>query len=139
MSSPATPRLATDAFLVREYDEAIAFFVDRLGFTLRDDTDLGDGNRWVVVAPSGQDGAALLLSRATSPEAEQAVGRQGGGRVWLFLETDDFARDHAAFTARGVCFAESPRDESYGRVAVFEDLYGGRWDLIQPAGARSQG
>ena len=132
MTIPAGSRLATVAFLVRDYDEAIGFFVDRLGFTLREDTDLGDGKRWVVVAPPKQGGAALLLARAVTPEQSAAVGAQGGGRVWLFLETDDFARDHAAFTARGVRFLEPPRDEPYGRVAVFEDLYGGRWDLIEP-------
>ena len=132
MSAPSAARLATVAFLVRDYDEAIAFFTGALGFSLREDTPLDGGKRWVVVAPPGPGGSSLLLARATSPEQLDAVGRQGGGRVWLFLETDDFTRDHAAFSARGVRFREPPRDEPYGRVAVFEDLYGGPWDLIEP-------
>ena len=124
-------RLALTALLVRDYDEAIAWFTGKLGFELVEDTDQGGGKRWVVVSPRGGD-AALLLARATGDQ-EDSVGRQGGGRVWLFLETDDFDRDHAAMTAAGVRFAEAPRREPYGAVAVFEDLCGNRWDLIQPA------
>ncbi len=125
-------RLATVTFVVRDYDEAIAFFVEALGFHLRQDEDLGGGKRWVVVQPGLDGGAGLLLARAVTPEQEAAIGRQAGGRVALFLETDDFDSDHAAYASRGVRFLEPPRDEPYGRVAVFEDLYGGRWDLIGP-------
>jgi catechol 2,3-dioxygenase-like lactoylglutathione lyase family enzyme len=127
-------RIATITIVVRSYDEAIGFYCDRLGFQLVSDTDLGDGKRWVVVAPS-TSGAMLLLAEAASPEQEAAIGRQAGGRVGFFLETDDFARDHAAFRAAGVRFLEAPRHESYGTVAVFEDLYANRWDLIAPSRA----
>jgi len=129
------PKIATVALVVREYDEAIAFFVDGLGFTLREDTDMGDGKRWVVVAPAhdGMSGADLLLARASSDEQRSVIGAQGGGRVWLFLHTDDFDRDHARMTAAGVHFREARRDEPYGTVAVFEDLYGNPWDLLQLA------
>jgi catechol 2,3-dioxygenase-like lactoylglutathione lyase family enzyme len=119
------------SLLVRDYDEAVAFFTGALGFHLREDTPLGGGKRWVVVAPEG--GAALLLARAATPEQEAAVGRQAGGRVGFFLHTDDFQRDYHAFRARGVRFREAPRKEAYGTVAVFEDLYGNSWDLLQPA------
>jgi len=126
--------LATVALLVPDYDAGIAFFVGRLGFRLVEDSDLGGGKRWVrVVAPRG--GPALLLARAVTPAQRAAIGRQGGGRVWLFLETDDFARDHAAFRAAGVVFEARPRDEPYGRVAVFRDPFGNRWDLIGRPGA----
>lgn len=118
-------------FLVREYDEAIAYFTRSLGFTLLEDTPLSAEKRWVRVAPSG-DGCALLLARAATAEQRAAVGSQAGGRVSFFLHTDDFERDHAAFGARGVEFVESPRNEPYGRVVVFRDLYGNRWDLVQP-------
>lgn len=124
-----TARIATIAFLVRDYDEAIAWFTGVLGLDLIEDTPTG-GKRWVVVAaPSGP---RLLLARAVGAEQEAAIGNQAGGRVFLFLETDDFDRDHAAMTARGIAFEEPPRTESYGRVAVFRDLYGNRWDLIGP-------
>jgi uncharacterized glyoxalase superfamily protein PhnB len=105
--------------------------VGKLGFELVEDTPMGGDKRWVRVAPRG-DGAALLLARAATDDQRAAVGRQTGGRVAFFLHTDDFARDHAAMTRAGVTFVEAPRDEPYGRVAVFEDLYGNRWDLIQP-------
>ena len=120
------------ALLVRDYEEAIAWFTQKLGFALLTDTDLGAGKRWVTVAPPG-GGTALLLARAVG-EQIVGVGRQAGGRVFLFLHTDDFERDHAAYTARGVRFVEAPRRESYGTVAVFEDLYGNCWDLIQLKG-----
>jgi catechol 2,3-dioxygenase-like lactoylglutathione lyase family enzyme len=113
---------------VRDYDEAIDFFVDKLGFELAEDTPRGD-KRWVVVGPDG--GSRLLLARAANDAQRAAVGNQSGGRVFLFLETDDFARDHAAMQAKGVRFLEAPRHEDYGSVAVFEDLYGNRWDLIE--------
>ena len=105
--------------------------MQRLGFDLVEDTDLGAGKRWVLVAPPG-GGTRLLLARAVTPEQRAAVGNQAGGRVFLFLRTDDFERDHAAFAARGVVFAEAPRREPYGQVAVFTDPFGNRWDLIGP-------
>ncbi|MGZ8378658.1 MAG: VOC family protein [Gemmatirosa sp.] len=125
--------IAHVALVVRDYDEAIAWYRDVLGFALREDTALGDGKRWVLVAPPGAGGTALLLARAASPAQLARVGDQTGGRVFLFLRTDDFARDHAAMQARGVRFVEAPRHEAYGTVAVFEDLYGNRWDLLEPA------
>jgi catechol 2,3-dioxygenase-like lactoylglutathione lyase family enzyme len=124
-------RLSTVSLLVRNYDEAIAFYVGKLGFDLTSDLDMGGGKRWVSVTPKGSD-AALLLAKASGDAQAAAVGAQAGGRVFLFLETDDFARDHAAWTAAGVVFREAPRHEPYGVVAVFEDLYGNAWDLIQP-------
>ena len=129
-----TQAIATVALVVRDYDEAIGFYRDRLGFELVADTPLGGGKRWVVVAPKGGKGARLLLAVADSEAQMARVGDQLGGRVGFFLETDDFARDHASFTARGVRFLEAPRHEAYGSVAVFEDLYGNRWDLIEPRG-----
>ena len=129
----AAPRLATVTLLVREYDEAIAFFVGALGFVLLEDRASGDAKRWVVVAPArGVAGAALVLARAADERQRAAVGNQAGGRVGFFLETPDFSRDAAAFAAAGVRFLEAPRHEAYGSVAVFEDLYGNKWDLLQP-------
>lgn len=127
-------RLSLTAVLVRDYDAAIRFYTQALGFDLREDTRLSPEKRWVVVAPAGSTGGGLLLARAADPRQTARVGDQTGGRVFLFLETDDIVRDHAAFTARGVVFLEAPRDESYGRVAVFADLYGNAWDLIEPRG-----
>ena len=124
-------RLALATFLVRDYDEAIAFFVDRLGFTLIEDTPLDQDKRWVVVAPD--DGAGLLLARAVGDAQLARLGDQTGGRVAFFLHTDDFEADRRAMTAKGVRFLEGTRREPYGTVAVFEDLYGNRWDLLQPA------
>lgn len=126
-------RLGAVSLLVRDYDEAIAFYVGKLGFDLSEDRDMGGGKRWVRVTPKGGE-ASLLLARATTDEQRARVGDQAGGRVWLFLETDDFARDHAAWIAAGVRFREAPRHEPYGMVAVFEDLYGNAWDLIEPVG-----
>ena len=128
-------RLSLTALLVRDYDEALAFYVGKVGFELVEDTDQGGGKRWVVVRPPGSD-AALLLAQAMGGQAAR-IGDQAGGRVFLFLETDDFDRDHARMSAAGVRFLEPPRREPYGTVAVFEDLYGTRWDLIQPARAAS--
>lgn len=125
-----TQSIATIALVVSDYDEAIAFYRDRLGFVLIADTPLGD-KRWVLVAPAG-GGARLLLAKADSETQAARVGDQTGGRVGFFLETDDFERDYAAYTARGVRFLEPPRHEAYGSVAVFADLYGNKWDLIQP-------
>ena len=123
--------LGSVTFLVRNYDEAIAFFTGKLGFALVEDTALGGGKRWVRVAPRGLAGTGLLLAEATTPAQLAAVGAQAGDRVFLFLQTDDFARDHGAMLAAGVEFAEDPRHEPYGTVAVFRDLYGNKWDLLQ--------
>lgn len=124
------PRLGAVSLLVRDYDEAIGFYVGKLGFALSEDTDLGGGKRWVRVTPKGGE-TSLLLARATTDSQRARIGDQTGGRVWLFLETDDFARDHAAFCAADIRFREEPRREPYGMVAVFEDLYGNGWDLIE--------
>lgn len=124
--------LGAVSLLVRDYDEAIAFFVGKLGFALSEDTDMGGGKRWVRVTPKGGQ-TSLLLARATTERQAARVGDQAGGRVWLFLETDDLARDHAVWSAAGVRFREAPRHEVYGQVVVFEDLYGNAWDLIQPS------
>lgn len=127
-----TQSLATIAILVADYDEAIRFYRDQVGFSLTEDKDMGGGKRWVVITPPSNRGARLLLARAEGDEQRATVGKQGGGRVMFFLETDDFARDHQQMTARGVRFLEEPRHEAYGSVAVFADLYGNKWDLIQP-------
>ncbi|MEO0054814.1 MAG: hypothetical protein RLZZ50_761 [Verrucomicrobiota bacterium] len=130
--------LAAIAYLVRDYDEAIAWFTGKLGFTLVEDTRLSPEKRWVVVAPPGaaafSHAARLLLARAGTPAQLASLGAQAGGRVAFFLHTDDFARDHAAYLAAGIKFREAPRHEAYGTVAVFEDLYGQPWDLIEPRG-----
>jgi lactoylglutathione lyase len=120
------------ALLVRDYDEAIAYFTQRLRFELVEDTELGGGKRWVLVAPPGRAGIALLLARAATPEQLDRVGNQTGGRVFLFLHTDDFWRDYRDMRSRGVQFTEEPRHEAYGTVAVFVDLYGNKWDLVEP-------
>ena len=127
------PSLGAITYLVHDYDEAIAFFTRALDFNLIEDTDMGDGKRWVTVAPRESDGTRLLLARAVTDEQREHVGKQGGGRVFLFLHTDDFAGDHARMREHGVRFREEPRHESYGSVVVFDDLYGNGWDLIQPA------
>lgn len=120
------------AIVVRDYDEAIEFYTKKLGFTLVEDTCQPEQNkRWVVVAPPGSAGTSLLLARAASPEQESFVGNQTGGRVFLFLNTDDFQRDYAVLVSRGVVFVREPKTESYGTVAVFKDLYGNLWDLLE--------
>jgi lactoylglutathione lyase len=119
------------ALLVREYDEAIAFFTGCLRFKLIEDTPLGGGKRWVRVAPPNTRGTALLLARAATPEQQGRVGNQTGGRVFLILHTDDFWRDYHEMRSHGVAFTEEPRHETYGTVAVFVDLYGNKWDLVQ--------
>lgn len=120
------------ALLVRDYDEAIAWFTGKLGFQLLEDSPRPEpGKRWVLVAPAGTGGTGLLLARAAGAEQERCIGQQGGGRVFLFLRTDDFWRDYRALQARGIRFVREPSTESYGTVAVFEDLYGNRWDLLQ--------
>jgi len=123
--------LSLTAVVVRDYDEAIAFFVGKLGFELRQDTRLDEAKRWVVVAPPGSTESGILLAKAANAVQAQAIGNQSGGRIFLFLATDDFDRDYEAFRERGVEFLEAPRREPYGMVAVFEDLYGNRWDLIE--------
>jgi len=128
--------LAQIALVVRDYDEAIAWYTGKLGFTLIEDSDVpGQGKRWVVIAPPGAPAgsARLLLARAATPEQAAFIGNQTGGRVFLFLHTDDFDRDHAAMTAKGVRFVRPPALQPYGKVAVFADLYGNLWDLIGPA------
>ena len=124
-------RLGLVTPVVRDYDEAARYYVDALGFELREDTPLGDGKRWVVVGPRGA-GTGLLLARAATEHQRSRIGDQTGARVAFFLETDDFAAEHERMRAAGVRFVEAPRDEPYGTVAVFEDLYGNRWDLIGP-------
>jgi len=119
------------ALLVRDYDEAIAFFTQSLGFRLIEDVAQGEGKRWVLVAPQGSRGTNLLLAKAATPEQAACIGKQTGGRVFLFLLTDNFWRDHRAMKDRGVNFLEVPREEPYGTVAVFEDLYGNKWDLLE--------
>ena len=123
-------RLASVAFVVRDYDEAIGYFVEVLGFGLVEDSDLGGGKRWVRIAPPG-GGAALLLARAVGDDQIDAIGKAAGGRVAFLLEVDDFHATYDAMRTRGVAFQEAPRRETYGWVAVFADLYGNRWDLIE--------
>jgi catechol 2,3-dioxygenase-like lactoylglutathione lyase family enzyme len=129
--------IALTTLLVRDYDEAIAFYRDALGFELREDGPRADGGRWVVVAPRGAapGQGGLLLARPSRPEQLARIGDQTGGRVGWFLHTDDFAADHRRMIAAGVRFLEEPRHEPYGTVAVFEDLYGNRWDLLSPSPA----
>lgn len=124
--------IAMIAVVVRDYDEAIAWYRDALGFVLLEDSDQGGGKRWVRMAPAGNAHFSLLLARATTPQQTAAIGNQHGGRVGLFLHTDDFARDHARLAAAGAYFEEAPRHEEYGTVVVFRDLCGNRWDLIEP-------
>jgi len=118
--------------VVPDYDEALRFYVGALGFDLVEDTPLPDAKRWVVVTPPGSSETRLLLARADNDRRTMAIGNQAGGRVFLFLQTDDFDRDHTAMTMAGVTFLEEPRDDAYGRVAVFADPFGNKWDLIQP-------
>jgi catechol 2,3-dioxygenase-like lactoylglutathione lyase family enzyme len=118
------------AIVVRDYDEAIEFYRQKLGFVLVEDTPI-EGKRWVLMSPPGAAGTLILLARAVTPEQESRIGNQTGGRVFLFLHTDDFWRDYREFTERGVIFHREPKEESYGTVAVFEDLYGNLWDLLE--------
>jgi catechol 2,3-dioxygenase-like lactoylglutathione lyase family enzyme len=126
------------ALVVRDYDEALAFYVGTLGFTLIEDTHIpAQDKRWVTVAPPGSTGPLLLLARAVGEEQSSRIGNQTGGRVFLFLYTDDFWRDYDAYRSKGVVFVREPKEESYGTVAVFADLYGTLWDLLQPKVAAS--
>jgi lactoylglutathione lyase len=121
------------SLVVRDYDEAIAFYTTKLGFTLIEDTDLGNGKRWVLVAPAGSHETQLLLARAATPEQARQIGNQAGGRVFLFLQSNDFWNDYHAMLANGVTFLEQPRSEAYGMVVVFQDLYGNKYDLLGPS------
>lgn len=125
--------LGAVTLVVPDYDAAIRFYTTSLEFQLVQDTDLGEGKRWVLVAPPGSSETRLLLARAATPSQYAAIGQQTGGRVFLFLHTDNFDRDYAAYRDRGVVFREAPRYEPYGTVAVFEDPFGNAWDLIEPA------
>jgi catechol 2,3-dioxygenase-like lactoylglutathione lyase family enzyme len=126
-------QLGLVSLLVRDYDEALEFFVGKLGFSLVEDTQIPEqSKRWVVVAPPGATESRLLLARASSPEQESRIGVQTGGRVFLFLYTDDFWRDYESYKSKGVEFVRAPKQEPYGTVAVFKDLYGNMWDLLQP-------
>ena len=125
-------QIAHLTLVVDEYDDAIAFYTKKLNFTLVEDTVLSDTKRWVKVAPPGSTGCCLLLAKAASEDQQSRVGNQAGGRVFLFLYTDDFWRDYANMTANGINFVRSPVEEVYGTVAVFEDLYGNLWDFIEP-------
>ncbi|MBC9915619.1 VOC family protein [Chitinophaga varians] len=124
--------IAHIALVVKDYDEAIRFYTEQLGFTLLEDTRLSEEKRWVVIAPPGARECTLLLARAANEEQMAAIGHQAGGRVLLFLFTDDFQRDYQRMTEKGVRFIRPPQEEDYGTVAVFEDLYGNKWDLLQP-------
>jgi catechol 2,3-dioxygenase-like lactoylglutathione lyase family enzyme len=125
--------IAQVALIVRDYDEAIDFYVGRLGFALIEDTDIPEqGKRWVIVAPPRSSESRILLARAVGEEQSSRIGNQTGGRVFLFLHTDDFWRDYHAYRAKEVDFVRGPKEEAYGTVAVFQDLYGNLWDLVQP-------
>ena len=119
------------ALVVRDYDEALAFYTQTLNFTVVEDTQMSEEKRWVLIAPPGSQGVTLLLAKAATPEQASRIGNQTGGRVFLFLHTDDFWRDYNEMTARNVKFIRPPKEEPYGTVAVFEDLYGNLWDLLQ--------
>lgn len=125
-----TQQLSLVSLLVADYDEAIAFYTEKLGFQLLEDSPQGD-KRWVVVSPSGAAGCALLLAKASKAEQQALIGGQGAGRVWLFLQTDDFWADYQRMQQQGVQFLETPREEVYATVVVFQDLYGNKWDLLQ--------
>ncbi len=125
-------KIAHVALLVRDYDEAIAFYTEKLRFSLRQDTPLGGDKRWVLLAPPGSSETCLLLAKASKPEQIACIGEQAGGRVFLFLHSDDFWRDYHYMKAQGVVFLEEPREEAYATVAVFQDLYGTKWDLLEP-------
>jgi len=124
--------LAGISLVVNDYDEAIDFYTHKLSFTLLEDTRMSDTKRWVVIAPPGSTGCTLLLAKAANDAQKAAVGNQTGGRVFLFLHTDNFDRDYNQMQEAGIEFIESPRQEAYGKVVVFADLYGNRWDLIEP-------
>jgi len=125
-------RIAHIALVVKDYDEAIQFYTEKLGFALIEDTPQGEGKRWVLVAPPGATECSLLLAKADGDGQVAAIGNQTGGRVFLFLFTDDFWRDYNNMVAQQIHFVRPPKEEAYGTVAVFEDLYGNQWDLLEP-------
>ena len=131
MTKPVQQQIGNIALIVENYDDAIEFYTQKLQFTLVEDTDLGGGKRWVQVAPPNSNGTNLLLAQASTESQTQAIGNQTGGRVFLFLQTNDFWRDYESMKAKGVRFNEEPRVEEYGTVVVFQDLYGNKWDLLQ--------
>jgi len=131
-------RISAITLVVRDYDEAIAYYTEVLGFVVIKDQAVSPGKRWVVVTPKGTEGTALLLAKAANSTQASRVGDQTGGRVFLFLYTDDFSTDYRTLLMKGVVFEEEPRKEPYGRVAVFRDLYGNRWDLIEPGTSDSR-
>ncbi|PMM58055.1 VOC family protein [Vibrio splendidus] len=131
MSESIQQQIGNIALVVDNYDDAIEFYTKKLQFTLVEDTDLGGGKRWVQVSPPNSNGTNLLLAQASNEEQEKAIGNQTGGRVFLFLQTNDFWRDYELMKAKGVVFNEEPREEAYGTVVVFQDLYGTKWDLLQ--------
>jgi catechol 2,3-dioxygenase-like lactoylglutathione lyase family enzyme len=124
--------ISSVALVVDNYDDAIDFYTNKLNFELVEDTDLGGGKRWIKISPPNSNGTNLLLAKADSAQQSNSVGNQTGGRVFLFLQTDDFWRDYNEMRSKGVSFTESPRVEDYGTVVVFEDIYGNKWDLLQP-------
>jgi catechol 2,3-dioxygenase-like lactoylglutathione lyase family enzyme len=126
-------KLAMVAIVVDDYDRAVSFYTQKMNFELLEDTVMSPTKRWVVVKPKGKDGCRLLLARAANAEQESRIGNQTGGRVFLFLHTDDFERDYAIYLSNGLSLVREPADESYGRVAVFRDIFGNLWDLIQPS------
>ncbi len=130
MTQPIQQQIANIALVVENYDDAIAFYTQKLQFTLVEDTDLGGGKRWVLISPPNSNGTNLLLAQASNAQQLQAVGNQSGGRVFLFLQTNDFWRDYELMKSKGVTFNETPRVEEYGTVVVFQDLYGNKWDLL---------
>ncbi len=130
MTQTVQQQIANIALVVENYDDAIAFYTQKLQFTLVEDTDLGGGKRWVLISPPNSNGTNLLLAQASNDQQLQAVGNQSGGRVFLFLQTNDFWRDYELMKSKGVTFNETPRVEEYGTVVVFQDLYGNKWDLL---------
>ncbi|WP_039970390.1 VOC family protein [Vibrio halioticoli] len=131
MTQEVKQQIGNIALVVKSYDDAIEFYTKKLNFTLLEDTDLGGGKRWVQVSPPNSNGTNLLLAQASTEKQKRVVGNQTGGRVFLFLQTNDFWRDYNQMKVNGVKFNEQPRTESYGTVAVFQDLYGNKWDLLQ--------
>jgi len=131
MPQTVQQQIGSVTIVVENYDDAIEFYTQKLQFTLAEDTDLGGGKRWVQVSPPNSNGTNLLLAQASSDEQKQVIGNQTGGRVFLFLQTNDFWRDYEAMKSNGVVFNEEPRVEEYGTVVVFQDLYGNKWDLLQ--------
>lgn len=131
MTKTIKQRISNIALVVEDYDDAIAFYTEKLNFQLIDDTDLGGGKRWVQISPPNANGTNILLAKASNEQQSQSVGNQAGGRVFLFLQSNDFWRDYHEMKTQGVEFTEEPREEAYGTVVVFKDLYGTKWDLLE--------